>query len=82
MVFFVFVNDHKMRLEVGYGLEAALPDALCGRILDNEVRPRFRQNDFPGGLRAGIDAICKATKGEYKGTAPSVPNAGGRERGH
>jgi uncharacterized protein len=65
-VLFVFVQDRKLRIEVGYGLEGALPDALCARILDDEVVPRLRAGDFPGGLEAGIDAIIAATRGEYK----------------
>jgi uncharacterized protein len=69
-VFFVFVADRKMRIETGYGLEGALPDQLAARILDGEVRPRFRAGDWAGGLEAGIDAIIAATRGEYK--APPV----------
>jgi uncharacterized protein len=65
-VLFVFVDDRKMRIETGYGLEGALPDQLAGRILDNEVRPRFRAGDFAGGLEAGIDGILAATRGEYE----------------
>jgi uncharacterized protein len=69
-VLFVFVADRKMRIETGYGLEGALPDQLAARILDHEVRPRFRSGDWAGGLEAGIDGIIAATKGEYK--APPV----------
>jgi uncharacterized protein len=65
-VFFVFVDDRKMRIETGYGLEGALPDILAARILDEQVRPRFRAGDWAGGLEAGIDAIMAATRGEYK----------------
>jgi len=64
-VLFVFVKDRKMRIEVGYGLEGALPDALAHRILDEELAPRFRTGDFAGGLEAAIDAVMAATRGEY-----------------
>jgi uncharacterized protein len=67
-VLFVFVEDRKMRIETGYGLEGALPDILAARILDEQVRPRFREGDWAGGLDAGIDGIVAATRGEY--TAP------------
>jgi uncharacterized protein len=67
-VLFVFIQNHKLRIEVGYGLEGALPDALCKRIIDNEITPHFKRGDFNGGLTAGVDAIMAATKGEYKGT--------------
>jgi uncharacterized protein len=73
-VLFVFVDDRKMRIETGYGLEGALPDQLAGRILDNEVRPRFRAGDWVGGLEAGIDGIIAATRGEYK--APPSKSTG------
>ena len=65
ILFFVAKNDRKMRIEVGYGLEGALPDALCSSILRNEVRPYFQQSEYFEGVKAGIDAIKLATKGEY-----------------
>jgi uncharacterized protein len=71
-VLFVFVQDHKMFLQVGYGLEGALPDALCKRIIDEQITPRFKAGDFDGGLTAGVHAILAATKGEYKGTKTTV----------
>lgn len=71
-VLFVFVQDHKMRIEVGYGLEGALPDALAKRILDDEITPRFKNNDFNGGITAGVNAMLAAVKGEYKGTGKTV----------
>jgi uncharacterized protein len=77
-IFFVFVEDKKMRIEVGYGLEGALPDALAGRILNDEVVPRFRQGDWAGGLEAGIDGIVAAVQGEY--TAPAEAQRRGPPR--
>jgi uncharacterized protein len=71
-VLFVFVKDHKMFLQVGYGLEGVLPDALCKRIIDEQISPRFKAGDFGGGLTAGIQSIIAATKGEYKGTGTTV----------
>ena len=71
-VLFVFVQDHKMFLEVGYGLESVLPDALCKRIIDEEITPRFKAGDFDGGLTAGVQAILAAVKGEYRGNGTTV----------
>ena len=50
-------NERKVRIEVGYGLEGILPDALAGRIIRNQVVPRFKANDYAGGIEAGVDAI-------------------------
>lgn len=50
-------NDRKVRIEVGYGLEGYLTDALSSIIVQNEILPRFRDGDMPGGIVAGTDAI-------------------------
>jgi uncharacterized protein len=60
-------EDHQVSIEVGYGLEGVLTDALCSDIIRNEVRPRFRQDDYYGGISAAIQSIMLATKGEYTG---------------
>jgi uncharacterized protein len=67
-VLFVFAQDRKMFLQVGYGLEGALPDAICKRIIEDEIKPHFRNGNFDAGLSAGVAAILAATKGEYRGT--------------
>lgn len=71
-VLFVFVQDRAMYLQVGYGLEGALPDALCKRIIEDVIKPHFRRGDFDSGLTAGVEAIIAAAKGEYKGTGRTV----------
>ena len=77
-VLFVFVQDRKMFIQVGYGLEGALPDAMCKRIIEDEIKPHFRNNDFDGGLSAGVAAILAATKGEYKGSGRTAGAIAGR----
>jgi uncharacterized protein len=67
VVLFVFIADRKVRLEVGYGLEGALPDITAHRIIDEQITPAFRGGDYAGGIDAGVTAIIAATKGEYKG---------------
>ncbi|MFM8914515.1 MAG: TPM domain-containing protein, partial [Flammeovirgaceae bacterium] len=62
----VAVDDHKMRIEVGQGLEGALTDALCNRIIRNEMAPAFRQNDFDAGITAAVNAVIRGVGGEYK----------------
>jgi len=61
----ISVNDRKARIEVGYGLEGVLTDALCNRIIRNEIAPNFRKDDYDGGVTAAIDAIVKGIGGEY-----------------
>jgi uncharacterized protein len=64
----VFVQDRKMRIQPGYGLEGAMPDALCSRIIRETMAPAFRNGKYGAGLASGISAVMQATKGEYKGT--------------
>ena len=68
VLFYVAKNDRKMRIEVGYGLEGALPDALASSIIRNDVTPYFKKNMYYEGVLAGLNGILVATKGEYKGS--------------
>ncbi len=80
-VLFVFVEDRKMRIEVGYGLEGVLPDALAHRIQEEEILPRFRSADYAGGIEAGAAAMIAAAKGEYRGTGSTVASRSRRRGG-
>lgn len=51
--------ERRVRIEVGYGLEPIVTDALAGRIIRNVIRPAFRDGDYPGGIRAGADALIE-----------------------
>jgi uncharacterized protein len=57
-------NDRKLKIEVGYGLEGILPDAIAKRIIEDDILPRFRDGDFYGGIRAGVDRIMRVVEGE------------------
>ncbi len=57
-------DDRKLRIEVGYGLEGVLPDALAKRIIADDIVPRFKQGDFYGGVTAGVDRITRVIDGE------------------
>jgi uncharacterized protein len=57
-------EDRELHIEVGYGLEGVLPDAVAKRIIEEEITPRFKQGDFYGGLRAGIERIMRVVEGE------------------
>ena len=65
-------NDKAMRLEVGYGLEGPLNDAVSKQIISNIITPRFQQNDFYGGVQAGIESIIHIIDGE---SLPAPNNA-------
>ncbi len=57
-------NDHKLRIEVGYGLEGALNDATANRIIDEIIVPRFRSGDFYAGIQSGLGAMMQVIDGE------------------
>jgi uncharacterized protein len=61
-------DDRKVRIEVGRGLEGALPDITCGSIIRREILPRFKSGDFDGGVLEGTRAILQAIAGEYVAT--------------
>jgi uncharacterized protein len=62
----VAIDNHKINISPAKGLEGALPDVICSRIIRNEIAPAFKQGDYYGGLSKATDAIIAATKGEYK----------------
>ncbi len=80
-VLFVFIQDRAMFLQVGYGLEGALPDALAKQIIENEIKPHFRNGNYESGLQAGLSAIQAAVRGEYKGTGRTVAERRGNASG-
>jgi len=57
-------NDRKLRIEVGYGLEGAIPDAIARRVIDEDIVPLFKQGNFAGGIEAGVARITKLIDGE------------------
>ncbi|PIU40071.1 MAG: methanol dehydrogenase, partial [Candidatus Omnitrophica bacterium CG07_land_8_20_14_0_80_50_8] len=73
VILLIFRDDHKVRIEVGYGLEGALPDIVASQIIRNEITLAFREGNFDKGVSDGVSAIIQATKGEYKATGSS-PN--------
>jgi uncharacterized protein len=77
VVLFVFIQDRKMFIQVGYGLEGALPDATAFDITERHIKPLFRVGNYEAGLATGIDLICKAIRGEYKGSGKTVAESHG-----
>lgn len=64
VLFLVAPAEHKVRIEVGYGLEGTLTDALSSVIIQSAVLPRFRANDFSGGIERGVDGIISVLSGD------------------
>ena len=56
-ILLVAPTERKVRIEVGYGLEPIITDALSWQIINGDILPRFKANDYPGGIRAGADAL-------------------------
>lgn len=75
----VFVQDRKMRIEVGYGLEGALPDARAKQIIENDLAPHFRKGDYDGGLEAGVADIFRSIRGEFVGNGGTAGNHGNNQ---
>lgn len=71
LVMLVAVDDRKVRLQPGYGLEGDLPDGKIGRILDERVVPLFRSSDWYGGIRGGLDGALTAAGSRLPGGAPA-----------
>ena len=74
VVLLIAKDDRRMNIATGYGAEGALPDVTAKRIIEDEIKPYFKGNDYYSGINNGVDKIMKALKGEYK--APAGYNKG------
>jgi len=72
VIVIVAKDDRRMRIEVGYGLEGAIPDAIAKRIVAEQMAPKFREGDYAGGLRASVETLDKVIRGEAL-PAPAAP---------
>lgn len=68
ILFLIVKNDRVVRIEVGYGLEGALPDATASSIIRNDVIPFLKKGDYDSAVRAGLSSILASVKGEYTAT--------------
>lgn len=73
-------KERKIRIEVGTGLQGALPDITAGQIIRNVMAPHLKSGNFDAGISAGLDAIIAATKGEFKAT-PADKKAAKKKKG-
>ncbi len=69
-------NDRKVSIEVGYGLEGVLTDAICEQIIRNEMLPEFKDGNYTKGISAAIQTMMLATKGEYTAEKKNENNSG------
>jgi len=76
VLFIVSRDDHKVRIEVGYGLEGKLTDLVAGRIVRDEVVPAFKAGQFDAGFTKGVSSIIAAAHGEYKAKSKVERNGG------
>ena len=76
VIIIVAKNDRRMRIEVGYGLEGAIPDAIAKRIISERMAPRFGQGDFAGGITDAVDALDKLVRGETLPPPSAAPASG------
>jgi uncharacterized protein len=67
LVIFVFIQDRKSYLSVGYGLEGKIPDIAAKRLIERELVPLFKQGNFTQGMSQTVRAVMLAARGEYKG---------------
>jgi uncharacterized protein len=66
----IAINDRQIRIEVGYGLEGAIPDITALNIIDNDIKPAFKAGNYYEGIDQATDNIAKAAVGEYKEARP------------
>ncbi|MGH8766111.1 MAG: TPM domain-containing protein [Burkholderiales bacterium] len=76
LILVVAKDDRRLRIEVGYGLEGAIPDALAKRVIDEKITPRFRDGDFYGGIRDGVDQLIRLAEGEKLPPPPAARSRG------
>jgi uncharacterized protein len=79
VIIVVAKNDHQVRIEVGYGLEGAIPDVYARRVIREQMAPHFVENDFYGGLAAATTQLMKLIDGEK--LPPAAPRSGAQRGG-
>jgi uncharacterized protein len=77
LVLFIMAADRKLRFEVGYGLEATVPDAIASRVINEVIVPRIQNGDPDGAVTSGMDAVMTVIGG---GSLPAAPRTGNRSR--
>jgi uncharacterized protein len=79
-VLYVFVAEHKLRIQTNYGEEARLTDARAKQIIEDQIAPQLRAGNWDGAMTAGVTSMIAAAKGEYQGNGTTVRDRQGRSR--
>lgn len=77
VLIYVALQDRQIRIQVGYGLEGAIPDAIAKRIIETRIKPAFKQKAYFEGLNAATDDLALAAAGEYKAEPKGKKKKGG-----
>ncbi|TKC04788.1 TPM domain-containing protein [Pedobacter polaris] len=78
VILLIAMGDRKMSIQTGYGLEGALPDLYTKRIIENDIKPFFKENDYFNGINVGTNSIISLIKGEYKNDNPKAKSKSGK----
>lgn len=78
VILLVALGDRKLSIQTGYGLEGALPDIYTKRIIENDIKPFFKEGNYYAGIDAGTNSIISLIKGEYKNDKPKVKGKGSK----
>jgi len=71
------IDDRKVTIQTGYGMEGSIPDAITNQIINDDIKPHFKQGDYYGGLDQATSDIIKYARGEYKGNPHHHKDGGG-----
>ncbi len=74
VILLVAIGDRKLSIQTGYGLEGALPDIYTKRIIENDIKPYFKEGNYYQGIEAGTNSIISLIKGEYKSDRKKAQN--------
>ena len=75
-------DDRRVNIQIGYGLEAVLTDALCKRVIETVIKPAFKAGDFAGGIREGATVLMQVASGEWKASDYLNSPGNGRDRSY
>ena len=82
VVLLIAPTERKVRIEVGYGMEGVLTDALASEIIRNDITPHFRDGDYPGGINAGVDAIVRQLQAPPEAAEANIRQASAAQQRH